>query len=481
MNSVLGAASGLVLVLAAACASSSVKHVGKSVGNAGESGGEPGESGAGGSSGRGGAAGEGDVGANGPGGVGAKGGAGGSGAKGGSDGVGCTSDFTAIDGLSFSVRLAGINDDQCCGGLPVVFHFEQTDTGLEVVLGTEGQAFRGAVTPDGERLAVEPGLRVRDYGNPYGWPMNNGVSIETLSLCFHPPRDSSPYLDGTGKLLVVSNSDDYDRQFGVDVDFTEAPWDDTPPALPPSQELDPLDPADVRVSEPLRLGALAVLDDAARTPLTPVEQAGTVVAFRISAVLPLSFQAHLGTDAKDLQGNALAPGALIRTAADPGVQALDGFESELRVVNYGTSDAELVTDARVLEGSQSLEVPGGGIALLHLMRPSAGAKYVRFDLEAAPRLVMAPASFVIRAGVVGGSVIVTQKIRATGLEGSDAAGGAAGAGGESGAGAAADGVKAVELELTEAGDDVLLEISAPFIELSASTDVGAIVDRLRIE
>jgi hypothetical protein len=465
MKGILSGTSGLVLVLAVGCASSSLRHDGGSSGTAGEAG-------VGGSSGRGGAGGKG-----GAGGVGATGGAAGGGAMGGNGGgAGCTSDPAEIDGLSFTVNLPGTFDD-----IPgeTVLHFEQVAAGLEVVFGSEGQAFRGAVTPDGDRLVVEPGLRIRDNRHPLeGWTTENGVTIEMLSLCFHPPRDSDPSLDGTGTLLVVRNGDDYDDQERLDADLTGARWDVTPPVLPAEQPTDPLDPRDLLVSEPLALGAVAALDDAVQTPLTPVEQAGTVVAFRFSSVLPLDFQAEVVASAEDLQGNRLAPGTLIRTAADPGVQALDGFESELRVVDYGSPDAEIVTDARVLEGSRSLYVPGGGIALMHLVRTSRQAKHVRFDLKADPRLVEAPASFVIRAGVVGGTEIVTLELPATPVEDFDAAG-AAGAAGEGGSGPSD--VVAVDLEVTEAGADILLEVSAPFIERSASTDVGAIVDRLRIE
>jgi len=123
-------------------------------------------------------------------------------------------------------------------------------------------------------------------------------------------------------------------------------------------------------------------------------------------------------------------------------------------------------------------VPGGGIALLHLARSTSGAQHVRFDLQPVPRLVEVPASFVVRAGVVGGSEVVTQEIPLPYPLPLGGEGGAAGAGG---AGSGSFDVTPVDLELSDAGEDILLEITAPFIELSASTDASAIVDRLRIE
>jgi hypothetical protein len=400
-----------------------------------------------------------------------------SGGTGGTD-VPCSSDPAEITGLSFTVDLAR-GSTLCCGEIPgpTVFHFEQTAGGLEVVIGSKGQASRGSVTPAGSRLEVESGLMIRDAGAPYIWSMHNGVSVEKLSLCFHPARDSALHLDGRGKLLVVRNGDDYEDQYEASVDFAGAPWDDTPPTLPASQTIDPLEPAAIAVSEPLALGARAALDDTEQTPLDTVEQAGTVVAFSLTTILPLGFEAHVGTDARDLSGNRLKPDCVLQTDADPGVQTLDGFESELRVVNYGDYPATLVTGSRALEGSHSLEVPGGGVALMHLVRPTIGAKHVRFDLKPDPRLYDVQASFWVRAGVVNGSEIVTRELPIPYPLPSDAAG-AAGAGGS---GAPALDVTAVDLTLSESGADILLEITAPFIELSASTDVGAIVDRLRIE
>jgi hypothetical protein len=448
--------------------------VGGSVGGSGV-GGRVGGSGVGGS-GVGGASGKGGVGGA------ANAGQGGSGAvAGATGGTGpyddCSVDPTEIDGLSFLVRLTDGEGRRCCEQVPetMVFHFEIVESELEVVVGSEGQAFRGRLTADGQRWRLGSDFRVRDHGNPYGWSVNNGVILETLMLCFNPPRDSSPSLDGTGRLRVIRNSDDYEEEVESLIAFVGARQDDEPPTLPAEQTLRPLDQARIPVSEPLQLGALASLDDPEQPSLWPAEMANTVVSFQVSRILPLGFEAHIGADALDLQGNRLMAASVVRTDDDPGVQPLDGFESELRVLDYG-SRAGLVTGSRAIEGSQSLEVPGGGTALLHLARPISSARHVRFDLRLEPRVAMVPADVVVRAGVVGGSEIAFRVIPIE-LDYTEPEG----TGGESGMDPMPSEVMAIDLELSDTGDDILLEISAPYIEYSVHTDVGVVIDRLRIE
>lgn len=411
---------------------------------------------------------------------------GGTGGTGGTDGTGidCSSDSSQLTGATFDVRLTALDPYQCCDDpTPFIFHFDETSAGeLELVVGSRGQAFRGKLVPKGNRLLVQTGLRLRDGSNDRPWSAHNGITIENLSLCFRQAMDSPMLLDGSGKVLIVRNQDDYDRQYEENISFTSALSDLTPPTLP-SRTVDPLAREAIPVSEPLQLGAVAGLDDAAQTQLTAVEQAGTVVAFRPSTVLPLGLNAKIGTDARDLAGNRLLPVTTptLQTKPDPGVQALDGFESELRVVNYSPSyQAVLVGGERALEGAHSLEVPAGAVAVLHLVRPSATANHVRFDLKPDIRTLIERGGFVLRAGVVGGTEIVEQTIlldpQTIGYISED---GSAGAGG-GGAGSGED-IHAVELVLSEPGDDILLEIIPPFIEEAAPSRADAIIDRVRIE
>jgi hypothetical protein len=215
----------------------------------------------------------------------------------------CSSDPSAIADLSFTVNDGVLAGAKMIGA--TVFHFERSGDGLEVVIGSEGQAFRGPVTASGSLLEVESGLAIRDYGNPGHWPTDNGVTVENLSFCVHPPREGAAELDGTGKLLVVSNSDDVGRNYEVDAEFSGLPLDDKPPTLPASLTIDPLQPSALQVSEPLVLGAELMLVSPSGMTLKPVEQAGTVVAFLPTTILPLGFESEMtlsGTDPRPNSG-----------------------------------------------------------------------------------------------------------------------------------------------------------------------------------
>jgi hypothetical protein len=459
----------VALVAAVACGSSSRKDDHSAAGGAGEAGaGAGGKGGAGGSAGKGGAAGQGG-----------KGGAGGMGAQSGKGGGAgstfddCVSDSPQLVGAAFTVYLRDPTQTDCCGELPVPtsFHFEQGDAGLELVIGTLGQAYRGSVTPEGSLLVVEPGLRVHDDGNPHGWTDDDGELVKTLSLCFHPARDSEPLLDGTGTFTVIRNFADEEYQFERDSTFTGARWDDDPPVLYGMGSRDPLEFPGVDASEPLVPGAVAALDDPPDTMLEAIEQAGVVVGFRAGSILPLGLSTYVSTTTRDLAGNAVVESTTFVTDPDPGIQPFDGFESAPVLLDKGTYPVKVVTGDLALEGEQSLEVPGGGRALMHLARPTSGAKHLRLDLKRDSVVTNAPATIFVRAGVVGGAEIVTNEIPIV-----DAPlAGAAGAAGSSGS----SDVVAVDLELSDPGDDILLEISAPYVE--ELVDVGAIVDRLRIE
>src|SRR5688572_23419414 len=136
MREWLGCAAALALVVTAGCGRSS-RHEGvSSAGSPGKGGNGDGGSGVGGASGKGGFGGI------------ANAGRGGdvptAGAAGGTGGIAdCSVDPTEIDGLSFLVHFTDTDGFRCCEGVPgpTTFHFEQAAADLEVVIGSEGQAF----------------------------------------------------------------------------------------------------------------------------------------------------------------------------------------------------------------------------------------------------------------------------------------------------------------------------------------------------
>jgi hypothetical protein len=391
----------------------------------------------------------------------------------------CVTAPSEVSGHSFDVNLTGATFDGLGDWpIPSMLRLEGGATGLELVFGTEGQAVRGSVKSDGSKLLLDGELLARDWSGNRPWSQGNGVYIEKLELCFHASEDGgSATLEGKGEMLVIENSDDTEDQWDDSIEFV-AHEDSTPPTLPDEYKIHPLEGELVPASEPLATGASAELMDAAGTPLEAVESADTVIGFRASEVLPLGVDATVAADAHDLAGLALDSKLRLRTAADPGVQALDGFESELHAADYGYPAASLVTDSRVLEGSASLLVQAGDDVVLHLVRPSASATKIRFDLAEAPFRVDFPANIVVRAAVVGGKKIASVEVPVAPFY--PLCCGEGGGPGTGDPGTVRDPVP-VELELTEPGDDILLSIVPPDIEESANAVCDAIVDRLRIE
>jgi hypothetical protein len=400
----------------------------------------------------------------------------GSGDTGGSGLVGpgpCSVEPAELDGLSFDVELSP-GDDQA-----FVFHFVDGPDGLEVVIGSDGYATRSTLDVHAGKLELVGNLEIRDDSVGRPWSSDNGAYIENLELCVEPPRDSSGRLRGQGSLLVIDNGDDYYDEWEEPIDF-DAGVDTRAPSFPNAMKLYPLQPELIPLSEPVALGAEATVSAEPETSLDPVVMAGTVVGFRAPIVLPLGLDSAVSASAHDLGGLRLVSSLRLSTDADPGIQAQDGFESELHAIDYG-DPSELVQGRRALEGSASLFVPAGTETVLHLRRPSPSAKLLRLDVLPEPFLLQTSASIVVRAGVIGGTNIESFSIPLEADWSLDGPLGASGAGGGGGAGAGSADAVAVELELGDPGDDVLVSISTPLIEESSSAVVAAVIDRLRIE
>ena len=480
-------------VAAASCggASTSGEHGGGARGGALNAAGQGGSADLGAVAGRGGAVGE-DGGASGvpgrdtggaAGRVNTGGTSGGRGATGGTGVVtssGCAVEPAALDGLTFEANLTGATDDDGYVPVTTVFHFVNGPSGLEVVIGNDGHATRATVDVRGDKLELGGDLEIRDLSGARPWSDANGTFIQNLELCAEPPRDSSGRLRGKGTLLVIANSDDDEDQWDQAIDF-DAGVDTRAPSLPAEVTLNPLEPSLIRLSEPAALGATLRLSAPPEPTLEPVVMAGTVVGFQAALVLPLGLDSTVSASAHDLAGLKLVSDLRVSTNADPGVQAQDGFESELHVTDYGYGQAELVRDGRALEGSASLFLSAGADTVLHLKRPSPSAKTLRFELLPVLSVFQIPANIVVRAGVIFGTKIDSLMIPLSPEDYLvDGALGEAGAGG-GGAGSGSAQPIAVELELSETGDDILVSIATPFIEESASTVVGAVIDQLRIE
>jgi hypothetical protein len=478
-------------------------------GDASGSGGSAGHGGSGATAGRGGSdakAGRGGGGEGGSesGGSSGEGGAAGTTSTGGSSGSAgtsgdCVTSTDELDGHSFVISwldpITGLPDDDADAlAEPSVFHFEKRDDGaLDLIVGGKGRAFRGALAerdfePYGPSLGSEDRLTLYSIDAEYRgnhYRAGAEVTFTELALCVTAVGGVPAVLVAEGRMHLHAEYDDYsddeDSSF-----FLVGALDTTHPSLAPDAELDPLESPLVRATEPLARGASAWIhrDDETVIDLLPVEAAGTAVAFRVPTILPLGFAAPLNVDARDLRGLLLVRTDQLRTLEDPGIQPLDGFESELRAhVSYrkfgDDGESVIVSGADALEGSQSLFVPPGAKVLLHLERP-AGTTRLRFDLRPVAAAEQDEGEIEIRAGVVGGDQVVATSVPVPTIYEDEGIGGAAGAAG-AGSGAAQRPIAEIDLELPDAGSDVLLAIEAPLIALSVSLVASAIVDRVRFE
>jgi hypothetical protein len=378
---------------------------------------------------------------------------------------------------------------------PTLFHFQKrADGALDLIVGGEGRAFRGAVTegdwePYGPSLGSEEQLTL--FSTPALYRGNHyqsgaDVTFTELSVCVREPDDSPLALEAEGRVHVHAEYDDYWDDGDAAVSLVGVP-DTTPPSFVPNVSFDPLEPPSLRLSEPVALGASAWLyvEDERVVDLAPVDAAGTTVAFRIPTTLPLGFGAMTDAEGRDLEGLGFGSGdEPVSTIDDPGVQPLDGFESELHAHasyrQFGDEGESLVVGAeKALAGSRSLFVPAGAKVLLHLERP-AGTTTLHFDIRPVAPPEQSNGAIEIRAGAIGGSEVVATSVPITASFEDEGLGGAAGA---AGAGSSSDQrpIEHVELALPEAGPDVILTIEAPFVELSFSLIASAIVDGIGFE
>lgn len=407
----------------------------------------------------------------------------------------CSTDWTAAVGLAFDVVLKETDAEHRAEYRDFVFAFETAEHGVDVVVGSPGQAFRRSLSVQDGALVLGSELRISDAGpNEPGSPSHNGIFLEELSLCVTAPTGARATLEGAGRLRVVADGDDYDRRW--ESTFTlHGALDETRPAWTHLEPLDPLNPETLTLSEPLELGAMGSLDDGGGPiTLVPATAAGTVTGFDMPVVLPLGFRGAVTSTSRDLAGNRVdAEDFTLETPADPGLQAQDGFESELHAssitaprVPASPNDAILVSGGQALAGTQSVLIDAGSIVFFRLKRPPASSGHVRLLVKPLVDAADRKGSIVVRAGAPTEAGVVSQEIPVELLEGDLGMGGASGTGNAGGAGGAGagcdcDGVTEVDLVVPGESDEIVVSIETPFIELSASSIARAIIDDLRVD
>ena len=245
----------------------------------------------------------------------------------------------------------------------------------------------------------------------------------------------------------------------------------------------PIDRVSVTASEPLAASATATLTGTSTLPLvaSPASDppaSGPVTAFYLPQLLPFGGTWQLNAEGKDLAGHALALGTTVgalSTLADPGVYTPDGFEGALSgmigspktVTGYGSVPA--------ISGAHSLWLDPSSTLLVHLRRQGT-EKNLHFAVRgfAGPGQ-SAYATKNVRAGVVGGTRVVSLNPKLPSQTSTDATGDATLP--------QVGGIIEFDAVLDDPGQDVLLNISnvycpSPF---GCQTPGAWMIDDLKLE
>ncbi len=244
-------------------------------------------------------------------------------------------------------------------------------------------------------------------------PCGNQVTLSGLTLQGSDTDGDgkADALTGTVVGMAYSGGGDAVASEAVQIAFTGVPDVSAPTVEPPAEPVSPLVGFLVSASEPLTAATSLALSGTTNVPLTAQRATSSsqgvsldsVINWSTSVILPLSGQWAVQGTGQDLIGHALEPGGTLKTLADPGVFAQDGFEGVLiAAIESGTP--AIVTglgSVTAISGAHSLWIAPGDAVTFHLRR-MAGEKTVLFSARAFSRYDASGVGADIRAGVVGG-------------------------------------------------------------------------------
>jgi len=385
--------------------------------------------------------------------------------------------------LAFTVTVVEPipNANVSCTATNFTLHFSPSGSGLKVILGRDGAVQPGELTrstPGSPRYSVAQALPV-----PTGAGCNlRSIEITELTLqAWDESGDgNADSISGSGKargIFIVG-----DAGLSVELSYTlQGVPDETKPSLLALSNIHPLDGVFLRATEPVALISRVTLTDTdsghTSHPLGGnAESNGAFGTFSSNLILPFGSTWKLSATGGDLADLPFEIAALppIVVLADPGLFAQDGFESTPALSRTG--DAQIVTSVGSLpaiQGSQSLLVPPGSSATLHLARPS-GASSVRFTAQSLTSM-SGPAFFAaadLEAGVIGGSerVGLTEALPTTpSTTTNDSAWRYAGP------------TQEISLPLTESGADVVIRFAPPACQGLCPPARALLIDELRVE
>lgn len=268
-----------------------------------------------------------------------------------------------------------------------------TREGAEGIAGTFGDTaiftFSGG---DGLRLSAPASLAIEDHSP---CPGVGPLQYRAMELELHDAGgDGEPdRLTGTasGSMMIASGDVVWETSFTATLSGVR---DHEPPSLEllASNDVLPVDGVTLRANEPLPAGTSIALvpssgDAVTLVPLRAEDRDATYTTPG-DALLAWGTEYAIAVTPEliDLAGNVRASVPAVYTAADPGIQPEDGFETALQArLSSGAALVDAADGAHVIAGSRSLIIPptgGGRITMRLAVPPGATALHARYRLLA---------------------------------------------------------------------------------------------------
>lgn len=368
-----------------------------------------------------------------------------------------------------------------CTAADFTLHFSPLGDRLKAISGRDGAVMAGELVRSAQgspTYSVSQALQVPTRGDCD--LISISITDLTLQASDADGDGTADSIRGRGKANGFWIVGDTGLMVELGLELQGVP-DKTKPLLLAPSNLHPLDGVYLRTSEPVALTSTVTLTSAgtgsASEPLTGYTASeGALRAFSTPVILPFGSSWTLTATGGDLANLPFDTAALppLAVLADPGLFAQDGFESSPTLSLTG--DAKIVPSIGTLPaitGNQSLFVPVGASATLHLARPSS-AGYLRFKAQALMSSSGAGGgnSSYLQAGVIGGSEHVqpTQALPTSPTTTtSDSKWQYAGP------------KQDVALLLTDSGPDVAIRIALPTCQGLCPPAQALLIDELRVE
>ncbi|HKO50815.1 MAG TPA: hypothetical protein VJV79_24010 [Polyangiaceae bacterium] len=382
--------------------------------------------------------------------------------------------------LALSVTKAGPGANINCTAAQFTLHLSPSGNDLKAISGRDGAVLVGELIRDAQgspRYSVSKPLPVPTRGDC----ALSSIEITEITLqAWDESGDAlADIIGGSGKArgnLILG-----DQGFTIELSFTlQGVPDATPPSLLAPSTLHPLDGVLLRTTEPVAVTSSVTLTNtdsgsASHTLTGYTASNGAFGSFSSPLNLPFGSSWKLTATGTDLAKHPFAIGALppLAVLADPGLFAQDGFEGTPTLSLTGS--AKIVTAVGTLpaiKGNQSLFVPSGSSATLHVARPTS-ANSVRFTAQLLTDIASSGNGVLdVQAGVIGGSLRVqaTQGLPAEPSIGTNDS-----------TWMHASPTQEVTLPLTESGADVAIRFAPPVCRGLCPPLRALLIDDLRVE